>query len=148
MAGFRAAINTSSTVDIVKWNPAPVEAAVLANLRARQDRAGVIIRDTIKRKLNVGNPTGRYPSAPGEPPRKVSARLYGSITAVVVVDRGLVITMVGTNVEYARRLELGFSRADSKGRVYDQAPRPFMRPGLTEALPRVKAETGLSFRVE
>lgn len=38
--------------------------------------------------------------------------------------------LVGTNVEYARRLELGFTRADSLGRVYNQPARPYLRPSL------------------
>lgn len=37
---------------------------------------------------------------------------------------------VGSNVEYARRIELGFVGADALGRVYNQAPQPFLRPAL------------------
>jgi len=37
---------------------------------------------------------------------------------------------VGTDVEYARRIELGFAGADSLGRVYNQPARPYLRPAL------------------
>ena len=37
---------------------------------------------------------------------------------------------VGSNVEYARRIELGFVDVDSLGRKYNQPPYPFLRPAL------------------
>lgn len=37
---------------------------------------------------------------------------------------------VGSNVEYARRIELGFVDVDSLGRKYNQAPQPYLRPAL------------------
>lgn len=40
----------------------------------------------------------------------------------------------------SRRLELGFmNMRDSLGRLYHQKPYPFLRPGQTEALPKVEA---------
>jgi len=39
---------------------------------------------------------------------------------------------VGTDAPQARRLEYGFVGADKLGRVYDQAPRPHIRPALDE----------------
>lgn len=45
---------------------------------------------------------------------------------------GQVEIKVGSDMDYARRLELGFSDTDSKGRVYHQRPRPFLRPALDE----------------
>lgn len=44
---------------------------------------------------------------------------------------------VGPTTVYSRRLELGFDGADSRGRVYHQKPRPFLKPGWSEALPGV-----------
>lgn len=38
----------------------------------------------------------------------------------------------GFDPAYARRIELGFVGADSLGRVYHQAPQPYMRPAFEE----------------
>ena len=37
---------------------------------------------------------------------------------------------VGTNVEYARRIELGFVGEDSLGRTYNQMGQPYLLPAL------------------
>jgi len=37
---------------------------------------------------------------------------------------------IGSNVEYARRIELGFVDVDSLGRKYNQKPYPYLRPAL------------------
>jgi len=38
--------------------------------------------------------------------------------------------VVGSNVEYARRVEFGFVGADSLGRIYNQLPNPYLRKAL------------------
>jgi len=38
--------------------------------------------------------------------------------------------VVGSNVEYARRYDMGFVGTDSLGRTYNQAPRPYLRVAL------------------
>ena len=43
---------------------------------------------------------------------------------------GVFTGVVGTNVEYARRLELGFVGTDSLGRTYNQKPRPHIIPAF------------------
>jgi hypothetical protein len=40
--------------------------------------------------------------------------------------------IVGTDSPYGRRLEYGFVGRDKLGRVYNQAPRPHLRPALDE----------------
>jgi HK97 gp10 family phage protein len=40
--------------------------------------------------------------------------------------------VVGTDAPQARRLEYGFVGPDKLGRVYNQAPRPHIRPALDE----------------
>lgn len=40
------------------------------------------------------------------------------------------VVHVGTDVEYARRVEYGFSGVDSLGRHYNQSPNPYMRPAF------------------
>lgn len=42
---------------------------------------------------------------------------------------------VGTNVEYARRIEFGFVGADRLGRNYNQAPRPYLTPAAENVRP-------------
>jgi len=89
-------------------------------------------------------------SAPGEPPAVDMGRLRASISSnwtgsgmakgkvgpQAKADDGVgqpakeLTGVVGSNVEYARRLELGFVGADSLGRIYNQLPRPYLRPAL------------------
>jgi len=56
----------------------------------------------------------------------VTSRLRNSITNEVEETVG----RVGTNVEYARRVEMGFVGADALGRIYNQSPKPYLRPAL------------------
>ena len=70
---------------------------------------------------------GLNPSKPGEPPHVLSGRLRMSIRYKVKSTTHAVIGYVGTNVEYARRLELGFFGTDSQGHNIQQEPRPFLR---------------------
>lgn len=39
---------------------------------------------------------------------------------------------VGTDVPYAARIEYGFVGKDSRGREYNQAPNPYLRPAVDE----------------
>ena len=68
------------------------------------------------------------PSPPGHAPASVTGTLKARITHKI--DKATMTGQVGTNLEYARRLELGFVGVDSLGRKYDQAPRPYLRPAL------------------
>lgn len=47
---------------------------------------------------------------------------------------------VGTNLEYARRIEYGFNDTDSLGRVYNQAAQPYLRPAVDENSGAVQQE--------
>lgn len=92
-----------------------------------------------QRLLNVGNADGSNPSIPPEPPKKVTARLFQSIATRVKTNSREVVGSIGTNVEYARRLELGFTGTDALGRNYNQAPRPFLRRMLGEQKTALKS---------
>jgi hypothetical protein len=124
------------------WRIDEVVAVTRKETEQRVLRAAIFVRDEIKRSLNIGNAGGDEPSAVGEPPRKVTGRLQGSITEEVVVERNTVTGRVGTNVEYAPRLEHGFKGTDSAGRAIDQGARPFMKPGLFNNLERVRKIMG------
>ena len=52
--------------------------------------------------------------------------------------KGPYAAFVGPTMIYSRRLELGFKGPDSLGRVYNQAPKPYVRPAFEEVLPRIR----------
>lgn len=91
--------------------------------------AGAVVATRAKRLLSVagtgrvrGKKAGRVVHAPkGEPPYKQTGRLRASMT--YEVDPETLTTRVGTNVEYARRLEL--------------LDHPFLRRALDETRPEV-----------
>lgn len=97
-----------------------------------QDRAKVLlsIPGTVQKSGAAGpgsrpkgaRITGAVRSEPGEPPRKQTGRLRGSVT--YEVDDKSVVGRVGTNVKYGKALELG----TKKGIL----PRPWLRRALAE----------------
>jgi len=123
---------------VKEWHDKLIIKKVLDIQERRMRLATQVVIGNVKRLINRGNITGKDPSAPGEPPKKVTARLFNSITDEVVRTDTEVIGAVGTNVDYARRLEKGFVGRDSLGRIYDQAPRPFLAPGLHKSLEQVR----------
>jgi hypothetical protein len=122
---------------ITKWNPQVIEAAVRRKQIQYMAKVGALVQGAIKRKLNVGNRSGKSPAPEGQPPRKVSGDLYGSIYYQVMEAQSQVVVVVGSRDPAALRLELGFVGRDSEGRTIDQGPRPFIRPALTESLPQI-----------
>ena len=52
--------------------------------------------------------------------------------------KGPYAAFVGPTMIYSRRLELGFKGPDSLGRVYNQAPKPYVRPTYDEMLPKIR----------
>jgi len=69
-------------------------------------------------------------------PHRITGNLFRNIAevspAVIKKTDERCEMAVGSSMEYARRLEYGFSDTDSKGRTYNQQPRPFLRPALDE----------------
>ena len=103
------------------------EAAVLASV--------LDLEGEIKRTLSqpgTGRIYGRHQaSAPGDPPAVDTGRLRNSIAHTRPQWNGWEVSAeVGTNVEYAAALEFGTSRI---------LPRPYMRPALEKARPRIEA---------
>lgn len=49
-------------------------------------------------------------------------------TEVERANNSSVVGRTGTNVEYARRIELGFVGTDSLGRRYNQSGKPYLAP--------------------
>lgn len=77
-------------------------------------------------------------------PHRRTGNLFRSIPefspVTVSKTKNRVEVAVGSAAEYARRLELGFSGTDSRGRTYHQAPRPYLRPALDNNQKQVEAE--------
>jgi hypothetical protein len=126
-----------------KWRAKQVIDATEREAVKRMHLATIYVKDQTKRLINVGNPGGDNPSAEGDPPKKVTARLFNGINHQVVQSRRKIAGYVGTNVVYARRLELGFRGMDSKGRHYDQEERPYLRRALFESLEMVRKILGV-----
>ena len=63
-----------------------------------------------------------------------TGRLRSSITHELGMDARGLYARVGSNVVYARRIELGFRGYDRLGRYYDQRPRPYLRSALAHVM--------------
>lgn len=133
----------------IKWHPAIVVNATKAEIAKRMKGAMLIVQGDAQRRISTGTPTRRTRSgrlvaiakalpAP-TPPRVITGALRKSITHDVVIEPNAVVGRVGSNLIYARRQELGFTRTDSLGRNVDAQARPFLRPALFENLARVVA---------
>lgn len=128
---------------ISKWHADKVIAAAIAEQEKRMRVAVEYVRGMVRRKINRGNRSGTNPSLPGEPPKKVRGALFMSIATEVRRDaRFGVFGIIGSNLPYSRRLELGFTGIDKLGRRYDQKPRPYLRPSLVESAEAVKRILG------
>lgn len=127
---------------IRKWTPERIIDRALDKQEARMQTAVIFLQGQVKRLINRGNRKGDNPSKPGEPPKKVTGGLFDSIFAKVIrLDRA-VVGIVGSNMKYARRLELGFVGRDSRGRLYAQAPRPYLRRAISENRDRLRKILG------
>lgn len=127
----------------VVWHEEAVLKAAQQTVVQRMNVAVIVVRDQVKVLVNRGNPTGKDPSAPGEPPKKVSGRFFKSVTSRVIVKENEVVGVVATDVPYQPRLELGFFGTDKRGRVYRQAARPSFRPAMVMTRPTVKRVLGV-----
>jgi len=136
----------------IKWTPKIVTKAAAVQIERRMAKAMLTLAGIAQRKISVGQPTrrpknkegeasgpvyGLEPSVAPNPPKVVTGALRKSIVHEVVVEPFAIVGRVGSNLVYARRLELGFSGADSLGRNVNQEARPYLRPSLTENLPRL-----------
>ena len=106
------------------WKGKLLIAKVNMAVRKTLEDACVLVRDTARDSIgqvSAPSPSGHAPASVGGSLKRSMAyemhptELYGR---------------VGTNIDYGRRLELGFVGTDSRGRHYNQAPRPYIRPAL------------------
>ena len=121
------------------------------DMLTRMRQATLFLQGEVKKAVNVGQPVRRVggnligldPSKPGEPPKKVVGTLFRSIEQDVSISTLAIVGRVGSNVSYARRLELGFVGADSLGRVINQRPRPYLRVTLRANRARIAQVLGV-----
>lgn len=132
-----------------------VKGKLKEDMRQNVINAAIYLVGQIKKKLGTGQRTGKVykvpgtknktytASAPGEPPAVMLSNLITSITYQLTVDTPTEIAaQVGTNIEYARRLEFGFFDTDSLGRQYNMPARPYFRSTYIEHKEKIKAILG------
>ncbi len=118
------------------WNEAKIRKKLEAELGRRLDAVGVIVTNHVREMISIEGAGvgkrgklifGANPSAPGSPPHKQTGRLAASMAW----ERNGLVVRIGTNVVYARALEMGFT---ARG----LAPRPFLLRGLNESRERIE----------
>ena len=126
------------TVEIV-WVPKAVQSKVKAHMARNMRDAAMLLKDKIKIKISVGQPTvwvgkgdnrrlrGLDPSVSPNPPKVVTGALRKSIVHTVSKEQGDIVGRVGSDsIPYARRLEMGFFGVDG------EQDRPYLRSSLAE----------------
>lgn len=132
----------SASTQVVKreWHGDKIKADVAERLAGNMRLAVVFLQGEVRKSINRGQRTrvsgrsviGLDPSAPGEPPKRLTGRLIQSIATKVTKSRTMIKGTYGSNLAYARRLELGFAGTDAAGRNVRQAPRPYLRAAFVK----------------
>lgn len=140
------AVRSSGTGYKLRWHGDAVVDDMVRSTGRNMDRAAQFLAGETKKVINRGQPfrrtasgalVGLAPSLPGQPPKRLSHRLFQSINSEVEIIGRRVIGRYGTNVKYAKRLELGFAGRDARGNIVDQAPRPYLRPQVIRHRKRI-----------
>lgn len=156
----------------VTWHGADIEKLVSADVGRKFKTIALALAADVKLKLRVPGPTKTNPgtasSNAGEPPHKRTGRLWRSISQEAVNEAGEPVARVGTNVDYGYFLEVGTSghtiKPGAKGFlawknaagkwvftrkpvvIPPLAPRPYLRPALDEAGPKIDKILGRPIR--
>lgn len=119
---------------VTEWNDQQLMAKYMNTVETRMNKAMQFVAGDVKKSVNRGNRSGKNPSLAGEPPKKVTGTLQNNIASTVQRSGNAIVGAVGVRRgpanEYAPRLELGFTGTDSKGRRYNQKPRPYLVPAI------------------
>lgn len=157
----------------LRWHGAAFLKALKAEIRRRIARCCHVVADRARVLLNVegagrairahsywyggrrravrkkGPVYGHSVSAPGEPPRKQTGRLLGSVAQEVGEALGTIRGRVGTNVKYGKALEQGAGavRTSAWGKPthpypWILQPRPWLGRALKECRPALAAILG------
>jgi hypothetical protein len=131
----------------LEWKPRNVERMAQRNMMLNMNKAVLFAEGAAKKMVSRGNRGGGNPSGPYEPPKVVTGTLRSNIAGEVIVERDLVIGVLGVKKgpanDYAKRLELGFVGTDNLGRKIDQKPRPFLKPTLSKNERKLKQILGV-----
>lgn len=92
---------------------------------------------TLRRSIHIG---GHTKLTPDYQSKSEDQGMYGSVG----LPQGTAVR-VGTNVPYGRRVEFGFTGADSLGREYDQAGNPYLTTAFEEKKDEAVKEIGEAF---
>lgn len=114
----------------IEWYGDKVKKNIEAEARKRMEAATVVVANRAKVLISEPYPP---PSVPGEPPHRRTGRLRASVSREVVWEGAQWVGRVGSNVKYAKWLELGTSRI---------AARPWLRRALIEMREQVKRILG------
>lgn len=114
-----------------KFNAKTAAGKVLGSLEKRMEKAVLALKRDVRKAISKKSPPA---SSEGEPPHVLDNHLRPGIMDEVdpMTRGGDIVGRVGTNVKYARRLELGFVGTDKLGRKINQGPRPYLRATLIE----------------
>jgi len=110
------------------FEPERIEKRVDAGLKSAGEEAGMALSDHVKVLISRPNPLGEAPSAPGEPPARVSGELMDSVGYEAEMTGKGAAVRVWASAPYALALEYGTRR---------MAARPFLRPSLAEMEPLI-----------
>ena len=117
----------------IKWRGRRYKQQLRARAETAMKRAGVYLNGETRKAISRSQPyvikNGRYrglaPSAPGEPPKRLSGTLFKSINDRVIATAKDVRARIGAFTPYSRALELG---APKRG----LAPRPYLSSTLSK----------------
>lgn len=95
--------------------------------------SAILVESATKGNFEGSHAKGE-PHVGGDKPNVVTGTLRRSIRHDPIAPDGLTgaFTLVGPSVVYARRVELGFTGTDSKGRRYSQPPHAYFAPGVRD----------------
>lgn len=140
-------------------NFATVRGALTRGMEQNVLRATAFIEGEVKKTVGTGSRSGRTykvpgtantthtASAPGEAPAVMMGNYMNSITHAVRAGTNEIVGTTGTNQKQGMRLEFGFVGTDSKGRRYNQAPRPHFKATYEQNREEIKRILGRELRL-
>lgn len=118
----------------IKLDMSKFTGKLMNEVEKRMTKIAIMLEGYVKGSMTVSNLKGTNPSQPGQAPHVGTSTLRNNITHTVGRDGKDIVALYGVAKgpasDYAMRLELGFTGTDKRGRVYDQAPRPYLKPAL------------------
>ena len=113
----------------VKYDGHRIMTGIRRIAKGRVTVATRILANDMIRSISRPNPSGRFPSAPGEPPKMVTGELIRSIKVEVAQSDTNVVGMVMAHHK-SKWLDEGTVR---------MLPRPFTRPSVRRTTPVIKS---------